>query len=265
MNLEKQNKILNEFLKKIVLPELNPEAVILIGSFFTNLSYGSDIDLVIFLKDKRISNFRNELKKLKEIINKLHLKQETDMVFIHDRENPRIELKLTYKSQVFDLVITNSKIYCGNHPQDVSTDNFELYIGNLFANCKLMFQNKNYYDKLKKQYLPYYDNKLRVLRINLLKKDIRRITHQLEINADEGRLVNAVYYLNRLLCCIIQLRFMQKKVYPISYKKWIDYQFNELLKDPASLHKLNQILKGTDFSSKGFKKLAKSLYKMVFV
>lgn len=255
MNSTKE-EVLKEFISKIIIPKLKPLAVVLYGSYFTKLSKGSDIDLAIFLKDAQLVNPLKEIHKLREIFHMQNLNQETDISFIQDKENPRIEIKIIYKNTLFDLMITNSRVCCGNHAQDVSSDNFELYIGNLFVHSKMLFQKGNYYSNLKKRYLPYYNEDLRKRRMRLLKEDIRRLIGKLKSNSADFKTINAIYYLNRTLQSILQLKFMYHKVYPISYRKWMDYQFDNILNSDALLGKLNRFIKKTNLNKKDLSKLA---------
>lgn len=261
--MNSKKNVIKSFIKKIILPHLKPKAIVLIGSVSTKLSRGSDIDLVIFLEDKRLINFEDEIKNVKSTIKKFNLIQKNEISFIQDKENPRIELKIDYKGDIFDLVITNSKIYCGTYPEDISKDNFELYVGNLFVYGKMLFQKDNYYLDLQEEYLPYYKDKIRKIRMDGLKKEIERFIDQIKYNCKEGQIINAIYYINRSLQGIIQFKFIQRKTYPISYQKWIDYQFKKILKEEKFLLDLNSILKKTNLSSESILELSDYLLKII--
>lgn len=259
MNSKNNEDIIQPFVSKVIIPSLDPEAVVLIGSTATKLSLGSDVDLVIMLNHKRMINFEEEIKKLNHLIKKFKLDQIRDISFIRDKENPRIEAKIIYDSNIFDLVITDSSVYYSTYSEDISKDNFELYVGNLFVHSKLLFQKRNYYSSLQKKYLPYYNDKLRTLRMAGLTKDINRQINQIKNNAQAGQIINALYYLNRTILSIIQLKFIQKRVYPLSYQKWINYQFKKILGEENFLNNLNEILKKTNLSKKDIIELANKL------
>jgi len=138
-------------------------------------------------------------------------------------------------------------------------DYFEIEIGNQICYSAPMRIAGSYFRELQDKWLPYYDEKLRLQRIAMVKDacayDLDRIP----------RLVKRELYFHAFdtLCKAfqeyLQALFIACKTYPIAYNKWIKEQVIIWLKKPHLYPRLSPILSITNIESDETNEKAKDL------
>jgi hypothetical protein len=111
-------------------------------------------------------------------------------------------------------------------------DDFELEIGNLLVYSVVLFDRDNYFNKIKKRYMPYYPEKLRKKRLKEVKNFLFNNLDHVPLYVKRKLYFQAFDRLYKSNQEFLQALFIKKKVYPIAYDKWIKEQFVEILKMP---------------------------------
>jgi len=131
-----------------------------------------------------------------------------------------------------DYVVTDGKVEPGEHGWETGPDEYELGVGNLFVYAVVLFDRDGYFETLRKKYVPYYSEVLR-------KKRLKEAKFYMNNNIDHVAFYvrRGLYFaaFNRLYLAsqeFLQALFIKRKVYPISYNKWIKEQLVDLLGEP---------------------------------
>lgn len=236
------NTILEDTISKLkfkLISLFDPHAILLIGSAAQELDF-KDIDIVVILKESILMNVEKIKSKINKIID-LELTKISDCILISDRENPRIEIKLKYGSTEFDLTFIDFSININKFKKDILYDNLELYIGNIYVHSKVIYQKTEIYQKHRSQFLPYYDDNLYRIRMAIIKNKLIDLILKLDFTPSDDKMTQ-INLLDNIIKLLIQLRFMQFKMYPLSYDKRINYQFKTYLNDSKFVDILNEKL-----------------------
>jgi predicted nucleotidyltransferase len=140
---------------------------------------------------------------------------------------------------------------------------FELELGNYIAYSIILFERDKYFSKLTKRYLPYYNESLRLRRLN---RTIRYCLNHLDhIEQFVKRKLHFQAY-ERLLDSVqgfMQALFIKNKVYPIAYDKWVKDQYYEILKRPDLYKKIVDIISIKKFESNEINIKSKKLMRLI--
>ena len=120
-------------------------------------------------------------------------------------------------------------------------DGFELEIGNHIAYSALLTSAGPHFMQLQKNWLPYYKNSLRQSRYKMAYEACLYDLEHVPFYAERGLLFQAFDRLYKAHQEFLQALFIGKKVYPLAYNKWIEWQLAHLLK----LHNLTEQLART--------------------
>lgn len=150
-----------------------------------------------------------------------------------------IELKKVGKFSHMDIHVSDGKLKIKRRDWTSGPDEFELEIGNMFVYSKVLYGRKSF-ERLKKQYLPYYDEKLRKQRLEEVKKYCLNNLEHVPLYVKRQLYFQAFDRIYKANQEFMQALFISRKVYPIAYDKWIKYQFYDILKMPE----LYELVKG---------------------
>lgn len=143
-------------------------------------------------------------------------------------------------------------------------DEFEIELGHSFVYCKPVFKQGIAYDSVKEKFLPYYNETLRNKRLKEVEKFFLNNIEHIELYVRRGLYFQAFKRLHDACKEFLQALFISKRVYPLDYDKWIEYELVEILKIPklyrefVSLYEL-QKLESDELINKG--KRLQDLYK----
>ncbi len=142
-------------------------------------------------------------------------------------------------------------------------DEFELEIGNTLVYAVPLWKRGDYYDSLKAQWLPYYSEALRQERLTMVRRYcVNNLDHiPLYIRRE-------LYFqsFNRLYDAFrefLQALFISRRIYPISYDKWIREQVEEVLDLPDLYQRLPRLFEISHFESNEIARKAEELQGML--
>jgi hypothetical protein len=132
----------------------------------------------------------------------------------------------------------------------VASDFFELEIGNQICYSAPIGMPGPYFQELQDRWLPYYDEDLRIQRLEMTKRACQYDINHIPIFLRRELYFQAFDILIKAFQEYLQTLFIAHKTFPIAYNKWIKYQFTELLKLPDLYRKLPPILSISDIESR---------------
>jgi len=132
-----------------------------------------------------------------------------------------------------DIGLSSGQFRPGPHGYATGPDGYEVEIGNTLAWVHPLLRRGSYLAELQSRYLPYYDDGLAQRRLetalafahNNLDHVMATARRGLYIQAHK-RLVNTVYE-------FLQALFISRRIYPITYDKWVREQLVDILQEPA--------------------------------
>ncbi len=129
-------------------------------------------------------------------------------------------------------------------------DAFELEIGNTFVYTVPLWQRGDYFERLKAQWLPYYNETLRQERLAMVCNYCRNNLDHIPFYVERELYFQAFNRLYDAFREFLQALFISHRTYPIAYDKWIREQIEELLGMPDLYQKLPGLLEITHFESR---------------
>ncbi len=131
-----------------------------------------------------------------------------------------------------DLIVSDGKIRLQEREWTSGPDDFELEIGNFFVYSVVLFDRANYFERMKKPYVPFYAESLRQKRLGKVKMYLFNNLDHIPLYVKRGLVFNGFSRLYNASKEFLQALFISRKVYPISYDKWIKEQLVEILNEP---------------------------------
>jgi len=152
-----------------------------------------------------------------------------------------------------DLSFSDGAFAPGEHGWTTGPDNYELEIGNTLAWTRPMLLRGMRFGELRQLYVPYYDEALRQERlIEVLRFARNNLDHILPY-ARRGLYFQCFKRLYHAFEEYLQALFIQRRVYPIAYDKWLREQIVDILGEPALFDELSAILPMASFSTARFR------------
>jgi hypothetical protein len=216
---------------------------------------GSCIDLFIFLGERHFDTLAPSLKLRAEAYSRLGGRicyYEGDVeggVLIGD-----IRVDVGFASDVEVPQTENSF--------DITRDEFETTIGNLFVYSVMLYEKGTRYDELKEKYLPFYDDELRKIRLAGTRKEFAYKVWKIKWLADRGEYLSSLEALLEAQRIFLQYLFIKKRKYPIDYVKWIKDQCSQILQMPDLYRELVSVVDGIELTKKGLTKKADILERL---
>jgi hypothetical protein len=137
---------------------------------------------------------------------------------------------------------------CRENSFDITRDDFETTIGNLFAYSVSLHQKGRRYQRLKQKYLPFYDDNLRKARLAGIAEEFDFKIWKTKWLAERGEYFAALDALLEAQHIFLQHLFIQQRKYPIDYVKWLKEQCSEILAMPNLYKELTSIVNGIELT-----------------
>jgi hypothetical protein len=147
-----------------------------------------------------------------------------------------------------DLNYTAGAFAPRGHGWTSGADEYELEIGNTLAWVHPLLLRGTHFETLQAQYLPYYDEAQRVERLSMVKRYAANNLEHIVPYAIRGLYEQAFKRLYHAFEEYLQALFIQRRIYPIAYDKWLREQIVEVLQEPALYDELLAILALRAFS-----------------
>jgi hypothetical protein len=117
----------------------------------------------------------------------------------------------------------------GEQDEAAGPDDFELQIGNFLAYSLPLWQGSDYYSQLQEKWLPYYDEELRLHRLERVRWFCLNNLHHIPLYIERGLYFQSFDRLYNAYQEFLQGLFIARRTYPIAYNKWIQEQVVEIL------------------------------------
>jgi predicted nucleotidyltransferase len=121
-------------------------------------------------------------------------------------------------------------------------DYFEVEIGNRLAYAIPLYEAGAYFRQLQSQWLPYYEEHLRLSRLAMVREGCARDLEAIGFYLKRGLHFQAFDRLYKAFQEFLQALFMARRRYPLAYNKWIREQVAEWLSLPRLYEELPPIL-----------------------
>jgi len=138
-------------------------------------------------------------------------------------------------------------------------DEFELDIGNTLVYNVPLFERGNRLRQLKAKWLPYYDETLRLERLKVVLLYCHNNLDHVPLYVDRGLHFQAFHRLYDASREFLQALFISRRMYPITYDKWIREQVEEILGMPELYPQLSHLFEIEHFESREIAKKAELL------
>ena len=137
----------------------------------------------------------------------------------------------------------------GEQDEAAGPDDFELQVGNFLAYSVPLWQGSDYYDQLKRQWLPYYAEDLRRKRLERVRWFCLNNLHHIAPYIERKLYFQAFDRLYNAYQEFLQALFIARRTYPIAYNKWIHEQIVEILGLPELYEQLTHLFEIRNFES----------------
>ncbi|HSK66696.1 MAG TPA: hypothetical protein VK888_07190, partial [Anaerolineales bacterium] len=137
----------------------------------------------------------------------------------------------------------------GEQDESAGPDDFELQVGNFLAYSVPLWQGSDYFDQLKEQWLPYYDEDLRRKRLERVRWFCLNNLHHIPPYIDRKLYFQSFDRLYNAYQEFLQALFIARRTYPIAYNKWIHEQIVEVLGLPELYEQLSHLFEIRNFES----------------
>jgi len=143
-----------------------------------------------------------------------------------------IGLLATGPLSALHLDIEEGVIPVPDHPADEYPDAFELMIGNWLARGVALWERDGFHQRLRRQWLPYYDDSLRARRLAEVRACCVEQLDYIPGYIERGLHFQAFARLWRGFQLFLQALFINRRIYPIAYDKWVHEQVVDILELP---------------------------------
>lgn len=124
----------------------------------------------------------------------------------------------------------------------VASDFFEIEIGNQICHSAPLGGTGAYFQELQQKWLPYYDEPLRLQRLDMCRNACAYDLDHLPVIVKRGLYFHAFDILWKAFQEYLQVLFIANRTYPIAYNKWIKMQVAGWLGMPDLYAKLAPVL-----------------------
>jgi predicted nucleotidyltransferase len=220
-------------------------AIVLTGSLARGKAVkGSCIDLFVFFDEESFKALASTVKSRVDAYSRLNGQ-------ICYYENG-LEGGIEFGDVRVDVGFTDGKFNpCRENSFDITRDDFETTIGNLFVYSVVMYEKNGRYQQLKRKYLPFYDDGLRRARLNGTTKEFDYKMWKTRWLAKRGEHFAAFYALLEAHRILLQHLFIKERKYPIDYTKWLEEQCSRVLRMPNLYRELLSVMNGIELTENG--------------
>ena len=128
-------------------------------------------------------------------------------------------------------------------------DDFEVRVGNFLAYSVPLWQGSDYLLQLRQQWLPYYNEELRLQRLTKVRWFCLNNLHHIPPYIERGLYFQSFDRLYDAYREFLQALFIARRTYPIAYNKWIREQVEEILGLPELYEQLTHLFEIKQFES----------------
>jgi hypothetical protein len=167
-----------------------------------------------------------------------------------ERSNEAIQnLYKVGKYSVVHPDFINGDFTPGEQDEAAGPDDFELQVGNFLAYSQPLWQGSDYYSQLKEKWLPYYNEELRLHRLEKVRWFCLNNLHHIPLYIERKLYFQSFDRLYNAYQEFLQALFIARRTYPIAYNKWIHEQLVEILDLPELYEQLTHLLEIKNFES----------------
>lgn len=186
----------------------------------------SDIDICVYTnkmntwsEDKITDLIKNSGKDFKD----------KNPVIIDDYIAHRIEFYVNHPTIPFDITILSPEIpRIENIDKTASYDSIDMIIGALYQHGIPLFGTIPEKERVEKEFLPFYNDKLRRQRLDILGKRLEGYTKRVKF-LTQNKDPDILDHLYKTRNHFIKWLFMYKRKYPVCLHKHLKYQFDNIL------------------------------------
>ena len=232
------------------------QAIILTGSLARGKAVeGSCVDLFIFVGERQFENLVTSLRERARAYSSLG-----GRICFYEGE---LEGGILFGDVRVDICFTDGKLDPrSENPFDITRDEFETTIGNLFVYSVMLYEKGDHYQKLKQKYLPYYNDELREIRLVGTSEEFAYKIWKTKWLAERNEYLSSFEALLEAQRIFLQHLFIKKGRYPIDYSKWIGEQCSRILQMPGLYQEIASIINGIELTEKTLTKKADALEKL---
>ena len=177
----------------------------------------------------------------------------------HKSERVFQQLDEVGKFSFVDLDFVDGQFSIPPHGWTSGPDEFELEIGNYLVYTVPLWQRGDYFERLRSQWLPYYDEALRQKRLEMVRGYCLNNLDHIPLYVNRGLHFQAFRRLYNAFGEFLQALFIARRTYPIAYDKWIREQVEEILGMPELYRQLPKFFEIESFESQEIAKKASVL------
>jgi predicted nucleotidyltransferase len=226
------------------------QAVLLTGSTARGKAgSNSCLDIAILLRPEGFEAARAKLEKVWEAV--------------YPQEQVFKEMLSVGRFSHVDLEIIDAVFNEGYHGWTSGPDEFELAVGNILHYSHTLWQGGTSLDELKAGYLPYYDEAKRQRRLEMVLKYLHNNLAHIPLYVPRGLYFQSFNRLYHAMGEFLQALFISRRIYPISYDKWIKEQIVEILGESELYTRLVSLLEIKHLESDELMHKADELGRMV--
>jgi predicted nucleotidyltransferase len=231
-------------------------AIVLTGSLARGKAVkGSCIDLCIFLSKRQFDALPSTIASRTKAYARLK-----GQICYYEGE---VEGGIMFEDVRVDISFSDGKFNPSyDNSFDITRDEFETTIGNLFAYSMLLYERDTRYQQLKRKYLPFYDDDLRKARLDGTAKEFKYKIWKTRWLAKRGEYLAALETLLEAQQIFLQHLFIKKRKYPIDYLKWIKEQCFQILAILTLYEELTSVINGIKLTENGIVEKSNLLEKL---
>jgi predicted nucleotidyltransferase len=128
-------------------------------------------------------------------------------------------------------------------------DGFELQVGNFLAYSVPLWQGSDYLAQLQEKWLPYYNEELRIKRLERVRWFCLNNLHHIPLYIERKLYFQSFDRLYNAYQEFLQALFIARRTYPIAYNKWIHEQIVEILGLPELYEQITHLFEIKKFES----------------
>jgi len=134
---------------------------------------------------------------------------------------------------------------------NITRDDFETTVGNLLVYSIPLYQKGEQFQKLKQEYLPFYDEARRKTRLKGTAEEFDYKIWKTRWLAEREEYFAALDTLLEAQRIFLQHLFIKVRKYPIDYVKWLHEQCSQILSMPQLYQELSQIINRIELTKNG--------------
>lgn len=220
-------------------------AIVLTGSLARGKAVkGSCIDVFVFLPTKHLKSLASTINSRIKAYSRLG-----GQIAYYEGD---VEGGVEFGDVRIDVGFTDGNFnYKHENSFDITRDNLETTVGNLFVYSILLYQKGKRFRLLKQKYLPFYDDALRKIRLKGTTEEFGYKIWKTRWLAERGEFFAAFDALLEAQRIFLQHLFIKQRKYPIDYVKWLREQCSQILTMPKLYQELTQVINGIRLTENG--------------